>query len=83
MVLVGIIGMEITGMATTGDIQIITITERAPIIQVEEALLIIIQQTAPEFLEVIIEHKTTLLVEELLTKTIDKTMISIEIPLIE
>ena len=75
--------MEITGMATTGDIQIITITEHAPIIQVEEALLIIIQQTAPEFLEVIIEHKTTLLVEELLTKTIDKTMISIEIPLIE
>ena len=75
--------MEITGMATTGDIQIITITERAPIIQVEEALLIIIQQTAPEFLEVIIEHTTTLLVEELLTKTIDKTMISIEIPLIE
>ena len=75
--------MEITGMATTGDIQTITITERAPIIQVEEALLIIIQQTAPEFLEVIIEHKTTLLVEELLTKTIDKTMISIEIPLIE
>ena len=77
MVLVGITGTEIIGMGTIGtemdtteiigDILITTITERDRRMPVEEVLptLILEQGLMLEIQEVILEHKTIPLVEEL------------------